>query len=130
MKDVVELPKASVEKIDPDVLITHYRSGAEIHEEDAVEIDGAHLTMSQGGEMFLMVDMTAKGAKVDRSAEFYFNYKGKMVPYIKALAVVKDQKGSFLAKLFGFNKGSRALFPMKEFTDSDEAKKWFDSLRN
>lgn len=130
MKDVVELPKASVERIDPDVLITHYRSGAEILEADAVEIDGAHLTMSQGGEMFVLVDMTAKGAKVDRSAEFYFNYKGKMVPYIKALAVVRDHKASFLSKLFGFNKGGRALFPMKEFTDPEQATKWFDSMRN
>ncbi|MEZ4922634.1 MAG: hypothetical protein R2780_05620 [Crocinitomicaceae bacterium] len=130
MKDVVELPKASVEKLDPDVIITHYKSGAEIHEEDAVEIDGAHLSMSHGGEMFLMVDMTAKGSKVDRSAEFYFNYKGKMVPYIKALAVVRDGKSNLFSKLFNLNKSNRALFPMKEFTDAESAKRWFDSLRN
>ena len=130
MKDLVVLPKASVEKLDSDVLFTSYRSGAEIHEEDAVEIDGAHLSMSQGGEMFVMVDMTAKGAKVDRSAEFYFNYKGKMVPFIKACAVIRGHKSSLLSKLFSFNKQSRALFPTKEFTDTEEAKRWFDSLRN
>jgi hypothetical protein len=128
MKDVVELPKASVEKIDPDVLITHYKPGAEISEEDAREIDGAHLTMAQGGEMFVMVDMTAGGARVDKSAEEFLIKKGRMVPYIKAVAVVKDHKSSFLTKLFsGANK---ALFPKKEFTDAETAKEWFSSMRN
>jgi hypothetical protein len=130
MKDIVELPKASVEKLQPDVLITQYRSGAEIKEEDAVEIDGTQMSMSQGGEVFVMVDMTAKGSKIDRTADFYFSYKGKMVPYIKALAVIKENKSSFLARLFGMNKPTRALFPKKEFTDAEAAQKWFDSMRN
>ncbi|UKN03592.1 hypothetical protein K6119_08705 [Paracrocinitomix mangrovi] len=126
MKDVVDLPKASVEKVDNDILITHYKSHMAISEDDAKEIDNAYLTMSQGGDMFVIVDMTAGGTKIDKEAEYYFAKKCKMMPYIKAMAVVKDQKPNLLARILS----KKAIFPQKEFISAEDAKAWISSLRN
>ncbi|MEX1000800.1 MAG: hypothetical protein WDZ35_01655 [Crocinitomicaceae bacterium] len=128
MNDLVQLPKASVEKVDQDVLLTFFKPNTKILERDAAEIDGAHLSISQGGDMFVMVDMTAGGARMHPSAEDYFEIKGKMVPYIKAVAVVKEPKKSILFKLF--KRPNRLIFPKKEFSSREAAQAWFDSLRN
>ncbi|OIQ36136.1 MAG: hypothetical protein BM555_03270 [Crocinitomix sp. MedPE-SWsnd] len=127
MNDLVELKKASVEKQDPDVLITRYRDGVSISEADAKEIDGAHLTMSQGNDMFIIVDLTFGDAQISSEAEEYFVYKGKMIPYIKGIAIISKHKSSFFAKLFG--RSTKTLYPTKEFITFEEAQDWFKKLR-
>lgn len=126
MKDLVELTKASVVKMDPDVLITQYKSDTKILEDDAREIDNAHVTMAQGGDMFVIVDLSAGGTKIDKTAEDYFSRKSKMMPFIKAIAVVKDHKASFLSRFLT----KRSIFPQKEFTNTGAAQAWFQTLRN
>lgn len=124
MKDLVELSKASVVKIDSDVLITQYKSGTEIHENDAREIDDAYITMAQGGDMFVIVDLTAGGTKIDKSAEQFFAQKSKMVPFIKAVAVVREHRSNFLARFLS----TKSIYPQKEFTNTGAAQAWFKSL--
>jgi hypothetical protein len=125
MKDLVELSKAHVEKVEDDVLFTQYKTGSEITEADAREIDGAHITMSQGGDMFVIVDKRAKDSKVDKSAEEYFNRKAKMVPYTKAVAVITEHKAGFLGRFM-----KKFMYPYKEFKSEEEAKAWINTLRN
>ena len=127
MKDLVELQKASVEKLDPDILITRYKDGGSITETDAKEIDSCHLTMSQGNDMFIIVDLTFGSVKIHAEAEEYFIYKGRMIPYIKGIAIVSKSKSSFFAKLF--SKSSKTLYPTKEFITFEDAYIWFDKLR-
>ena len=128
MKEHVELEKAIVEKIDPDILVTRYRPNAEVSESDAIEIDNAHLTMSQGKDMFIIADMSADSAHLDKSAEDYFIHKGRMIPYTKAIAIVSFHKSSFLSRLFGAS--HKTLYPTKEFDTIEEANQWFNTLRN
>lgn len=128
MNDLVQLPKASVEKLGADILLTSFKANSEIQEQDAVEIDGAHLSMSQGGDVFVIVDLTAGGTKLKHSAENYFDNKSRMIPYIKAVAVIKDQKENFFARIFG--RSNKLIFPKKTFHSKEEAEKWFDTLRN
>jgi len=127
MKDLVELQKASVEKIEPDILVTRYKDGVSITENDAKEIDSCHLTMSQGNDMFIIVDLTFGSIKIHAEAEEYYVYKGRMIPYIKGIAIVSKVKSSFFAKLFG--KSSKTLYPTKEFITFEDAYAWFDKLR-
>lgn len=128
MKDLVELEKATIELLNPDILITRYKSKVTISERDAAEIDNAHLTMSQGNDMFIIVDLTFGNAEISHAAEEFFIYKGKMIPYIKGIAIVSNNKSSFFAKLF--SKSSKTLYPTKEFITFEDAYKWFDSERN
>lgn len=125
MKDVVELEKASIKKVNEDVLITQFKSGAEINERDAREIDGARVTMSQGGDMFLLVDLRAEGTVVEKSAEDFFQQRGKMIPFTKAVAVVKDSRLPSFSKFL-----KRFMYPYKEFRTKEEAQEWFNALRN
>ena len=127
MKDLVELQKASVEKQDPDILITRYKDGVTISEADAKEIDASHLTMSQGNDMFIIVDLTFGDAVISSEAEEYFVYKGKMIPYIKGIAIISKQKSSFFAKLFA--KSAKTLYPTREFITFEEAHDWFKKIR-
>ena len=126
MKDVVELEKASVLKEGQDILVTEYKSYTEILEDDAREIDGAYLTMSQGNDMFVIMDMTKGNTKLQRIAEDYLTKNGKMVPYTKAMAIVKETKGLRLSRVLG----KRFVFPYKEFNTRDEALEWINTLRN
>jgi hypothetical protein len=127
MRDLLELKKASIERIDPDILITRYKEGVKIDEEDAKEIDASHLTMSQGNDMFIIVDLTFGSAKISDEAEEFFVFKGRMIPYIKGIAIVSKHKSSFFAKLFG--KSSKTLYPTKEFITFEDAKKWIENQR-
>lgn len=127
MRDLVELKKASIERVDPDILITRYKDGVEIDEEDAKDIDASHLTMSQGNDMFIIVDLTFGSAKISDKAEEYFVFKGRMIPYIKGIAIVSKSKSSFFAKLFG--KSARTLYPTKEFITFEDATKWINNQR-
>ena len=127
MKDLVELQKAAIERVAPDVLITRYKDGVEITEEDAREIDSSHLTMAQGNDMFIIVDLTYGRAKINDKAEEYFVYKGRMIPYIKGIAIVSRTKSSLFTKLFG--KASKTLYPTKEFITFEDAHKWLNKLR-
>ncbi|MBD3636023.1 MAG: STAS/SEC14 domain-containing protein [Crocinitomicaceae bacterium] len=127
MKEHVQLTKAEVQRIDPDILVTKYRPKAEITIEDAREIDNAHITMSQGNDMYIIADMTEGSATVTKEAEEYFVYKGKMIPYTKGVAIVTSSKSSIFSRLFGAS--TRTLYPTKEFTSVDDARAWLDSIR-
>lgn len=126
MRDVVELEKASVLKEGQDVLITEYKSYTEILEEDAREIDGAYLSMSQGSDMFVIIDFSKGNTKVQKNAEDYLTRNGKMVPYTKAMAIVKEQKGWRLSRMIG----KRFVFPYREFRNKEAALAWIETLRN
>ena len=127
MKEHVELEKAVIERVDPDILVTRYRTNAEITERDAEEIDNAHLSMSQGHEMFIIADMTVGNANIDKSAQDYFINKGRMIPYTKAIAIVSKQRSNIFNRLFGSS--TKTLYPTKEFTSVEAANKWFEELR-
>ena len=127
MKDIVELQKASIEKIDPDILVTRYRGGANVTEDDAKEIDSCHSTMSHGNDMFVIVDLTFGSIKIQAEAEEYYVCKGRMIPYIKGTAIISKNKSSFFTKLFG--KSSKTLYPTKEFITFEDAHIWFEKLR-
>lgn len=126
MKDVVELEKASVLKEGQDVLVTEYKSYAEISEKDAWEIDGAYLSMSQGNDMFVIIDQTKGNTKVRKTAEDYLTKNGRMVPFTKAMAIIKRNKGFSLSRMLG----KKFIYPYKEFTTRDEALAWIATLRN
>ena len=126
MKDVVELEKASVLKEGQDILVTEYKSYTEIFEEDAKEIDGAYLSMSQGGDMFVIIDLSKGNTKVKKNAETYLTKKGKMVPFTKAMAIVRDTKSLRFSRMIG----KRFVFPYREFKTRDEALEWINMLRN
>lgn len=127
MKEQLDLDKAIVQKLDNDILVTKYKDGVEILEEDAQEIDATHLTMAQGKDMFIIVDFMQGEVKINKSAEEFFIYKGKMMPFTKALAIVTPNKSSIISKIF--SKPKKALYPTQEFSNVDEAKNWFSSLR-
>lgn len=126
MKEHQELSKAVVEKIDSDLLVTKYKAGSSVFEEDAAEIDGAHLTMSQGNDMYIIVDLSEGEVKIDKSAEEFYIYKGKMMPFTKAIAIVTQQKSSVFSKIF--SRPKKALYPTKEFSSVEDAKTWIRSL--
>ena len=126
MKDIVELEKASVLKEDQDVLVTEYKSYTEILEEDAREIDGAYLSMSQGSDMFVIIDQTKGNTKIQKTAEDYLTKNGKMVPFTKAMAIIKQNKGIKLSKMLG----RKFIFPYREFTTREDAMAWIATLRN
>lgn len=128
MREHIELEKAIVEKIDQDVLVTRYRSNTDITVQDAQEIDNAHLTMAQGGDVFIIADLSIGSTRIAKSAQDYFIRKGRMIPYTKGIAIVSHQKSTFFTRLF---KGmSRTLYPTKEFSTFDEASAWINTLRN
>ena len=129
MKEYMELTKAVVKRVDPDVLITEYKPNTVIEEKDAEEIDSTHLTMAQGSEMFIIADLTSGEVEIKRTAIDYFVNRGKMIPYTRAVAFVSTTKESFFARLFGKNKTSKTFYPTKQFDSLDEANKWFDTLR-
>lgn len=126
MNEVIELKKATIEKVSPTILVTRYKDGVEILEADAKEIDAAHFDMSQGRDMFLMVDLTFGEATIKDEAEEYFVFKGKMIPYIKGIAIVSRHKSSFFNRLFG--KQSKTLYPTKEFNTFEDAKDWLNKM--
>lgn len=128
MNEYLDLKKATIRKIDPDILVTSYKFGMSISEDDAKEIDRAHLTMSQGNEMFVIADLKEGNPQVDKDAELFFINKGQMIPFTRAVAIITNQKSSFVSRFFG-NLG-KALYPTKEFDDLESASDWFDSLRD
>lgn len=126
MKNVLELEKASVGKLDGDILFTQYKSNTEILEKDAKEIDGAHLSIAMGTDVYMIVDQSASNAKVRRTAEDFFVKKAKMLPFTKALALVNPNRGFLLSRV----RGKRYMFPYKEFKTREEAEAWIQTLRN
>lgn len=127
MNDFIELEKVSIEKKGVDILVNRYKPQVIIEEDDAREIDASHISMSHGNEMFVIVDLTQGGTKITSEAESFFVSKGKMIPYIKATAIVTNEKHSFFSKLFG--KTSKAIYPTRKVSTIKEASDWFDSMQ-
>ncbi|UKN03591.1 hypothetical protein K6119_08700 [Paracrocinitomix mangrovi] len=123
----MELAKASIIKIDPDIILIKYKEGAKISETDAREIDEAQLTMCQGNDVFIIADLLNGNPEIDKLAEDYYVNKGRMIPFTKGIAIVAKTKSSLFSRLFG--KTTRTLYPTKEFASVDEAKAWLSSIR-
>ena len=123
----MELPTVSVKKIDDDILLNVYKKGVELSENDAMEIDNVHITMSQGKDVFIIADFSKGTSTYDDSAEKFFVNKGKMIPFTNAIAIISNpKKSSFLTKIFASN---RTYYPVKEVDSIEEAKAWFETLR-
>lgn len=128
MHEHLDLAKAIIEKIDPDILKTTYKAGMSIEVKDAREIDAAHLTMSQGKDMFVVANLIEGHPEFDRDAEDFFVNKGRMIPFTKAVAIITDHKSSIVSRVFGAL--SKTLYPTKEFDSLESASDWFDTLRD
>ncbi len=122
-----ELSKATIMRAEPDLLITRYRFDVVIDEADAEKIDEAHTQMCLGKEVFIIVDLQKGLTKISKEAEEFFTKKGKMVPYIKGVALVDNSKSSFFAnfllKLHNF------IYPTKSFSNLEDAARWIDTQR-
>jgi len=123
-----ELSKATIMRVDPDILITRYRFDVVIDERDAKIIDEAHVQMCQGKDVFIIVDLEKGLTKISKSAEDFFSKKGQMLPYIKAVALVDGTKSSFFAnfllKLHNF------IYPTKSFLSVEDAVSWINDQRS
>ena len=127
MKDHIEMKKVTLSKVDDDTLMTRYKPEATISESDAQEIDNAHLTMSQGSDVFIIADFSADKVKIEKAAEEYFINKGKMIPFTKGIAIISSQKRSFFDKLF--SRTRKTLYPVKEFDSVERAMSWIETLK-
>ena len=128
MADKYELDKAVIERLADDVLVTRYKDGMTIDEKDAMEIDQTSLFMSQGREIFVLVDMAGIKNKITVKASEYFTRKGKMIPHTRAVGLVID---ALTAKLTSkvHQQIYRPLYPTKIFSSREDAINWFDELR-
>lgn len=126
MKEHLELTKVSITNLGNDVLLTKYKDKVKITEADAMEIDGAQLTISQGKDVCIIADLLAGNPIISKDAEDYYINKGRMIPLTKALALVTGHKSSFFGRVFG--KSSKALYPTKEFSTVEEAQAWLERL--
>lgn len=127
MKDIVELEKATIEKLNDDVLITIYKHGGIVELEDAVEIDNTHFELCNGREVYTIVDMGGIENKVTKKAQEFYTKKGKMIPYIKAVGLVMDGLSNRLMARF-YMSLYKPYYPTKIFSSRSRALKWFEEL--
>jgi len=128
MLDSYDLDKATIEKLAEDVLCTRYTVEGVVEESDAIEIDQTYHFMAQGKEVFTLVDMTEAEVKMSAKANDFFSKRAKMVPNIKAVALVMDNLSSKVKQQFQMQI-HKPLYPTKIFKKKEDALKWFDELR-
>lgn len=128
MKDTVEFDKAIIKRLENDLIVTVYKPGALIDLIDAKELDSVYMTMAQGQEVFSLVDLTAPEADISNEAQVYFSRKARIVPSIKAAAIlISGFKGRIVARFY--IQYFKPLYPTKIFSNAEEAQLWFDSIR-
>lgn len=128
MRDSIETNEVLVTKIDEDIIVTTYKEGAVLDLIDARELDSVYVTMSQGNDVFYLVDLTAPDADLTNDAQAYFSRKARIVPNIKAAGIVISTfKGRIVARFY--IQYFKPLYPTKIFGSVDEAKNWFESIR-
>ncbi len=127
MKESIDLDTAVIQRYSEKILITRYKNGATVHLEDAIEIDETHFELSHGLEVFTIVDMGGIENKVSKRAQEYFTKKGKMIPKIKAVALIIDGIGNRLMSRF-YMQLYKPYYPTKIFSSRKRAIDWFDKL--
>lgn len=119
-----ELRKATILKLAGDILVTRYKFDVQIEEADAAEIDEAHMNMCRGKDVYVIADLQKGKTNISKEAEEYFTTKGRMVPYIKGVALVMDSKPSIFANFL--MKLHNTIYPTKSFGSLEDAVKWID----
>lgn len=128
MTEKYELEKAIIEKIDEDILVTKYKQGYDIELEDAEVIDRTHYEMSQGRDVFTIVDMAGVENRVTKKAQEFYTKKAKMIPQIKAVGLIMDGLANRMVSKF-YMQLYKPYYPTKIFKSRNEAIKWFAELR-
>jgi hypothetical protein len=128
MRDSVETDKVIVSKVDEDIIVTTYKEAAVLDLIDAKELDSVYVTISQGNDVFYLVDLTAPEADLTNDAQAYFSRKARIVPNIKAAAIVINTlRGRIVARFY--IQYFKPLYTTKIVGSVEEAKNWFVSLR-
>lgn len=128
MKDSVETDKVIISKVDEDIIVTTYKKHAVLDLIDAKELDAIYVTMSQGSDVFYLVDLTAPDADLTNDAQAYFSRKARIVPNIKAAAIVINTfRGRIVARFY--IQYFKPLYTTKIVGTVEEAKNWFASVR-
>lgn len=128
MKDFVEIDKATIQRIDSDVIVTTYKNNTVVDLIDAKEIDAIYTTMAQGQEVFLLIDLTAPDADISNEAQSFFSRKALVVPNIKCAAIVINNLRARIVARF-YIQYFKPLYQTKIVGTIDEAQKWFDIVR-
>lgn len=128
VKDYMEFDKAIVQITNEDVLVTTYKKGAVLDLIDAKELDASYVSMIKGNEVFTIADLTAPEADITNDAQHYFSRKARIVPSIKAAAIIINTlRGRLVARFY--IQYFKPLYPTKIFASIEEAQLWFESLR-
>lgn len=128
MKDSIETDKVFVARVDEDIIVTTYKKASVLDLIDARELDSLYITMSQGNDVFYLVDLTAPEADLTNDAQAYFSRNARIVPNIKAAAIIINTLRARLVARF-YIQYFKPLYTTKIFSSTDEAKNWFASLR-
>ncbi|MBL7899076.1 MAG: hypothetical protein JNJ99_11115 [Crocinitomicaceae bacterium] len=127
MRDSIEFDKAIIQRVD-DIIITTYKKEAVLDLIDAKEFDAAYVSFSQGKEVFYISDLTAPNADLTNDAQAYFSRKARIVPNIKAAAIIINTlRGRLVARFY--IQYFKPLYPTKIFGSVEEAQQWFESIR-
>lgn len=128
MKNSIETDKVFINKVDEDVIITTYKKAAVLDLIDAKELDAFYVAMSEGKEVFYLVDLTAPDADLTNDAQSFFSRKARIVPNIKVAAIIINTLHARIVARF-YIQYFKPLYTTKIFGSLDEAKTWFESLR-
>lgn len=128
MKDLIETELAVIQRVDGDVIVTTYKENAIVDLIDAKDIDRIYISMTKDQDVFSLVDLTAPGADILNEAQAFFSRKAMIVSKIKGAGIVINGIKSRIVARF-YIQYFKPLYPTKIFSSTDEAQKWFDSLR-
>jgi len=128
VKDFVETDLAIIQRIDGDVIVTTYKENAIVDLIDAKEIDRLYINLAKEQEIFSLIDLTAPGADILNEAQAFFSRKALIAEKIKGAGIVINGLKSRIVARF-YIQYFKPLYATKIFSTTDEAQKWFDSLR-
>lgn len=128
MLEDYRLDKATIEKLAEDILCTRYKVEGVVEERDAIEIDQTYHFMAGGKEIFTLVDMTQAEVKMSAKANDFFSKRAKMIPHVKAVALVMNNLSSKVKQQFQMQL-YKPMYPTKIFKTEKEALIWFEQLR-
>jgi hypothetical protein len=95
---------------------------------DAKELDAVYVAMSEGKEVFYLVDLTAPDADLTNDAQSYFSRKARIVPNIRAAAIIINTLQARIVARF-YIQYFKPLYATRIFGSVNEANAWFESLR-
>lgn len=121
-------------ELDPAVLILEdgiihvkYREGYRIGLSEAKLLDEAQVELCNNQKVGLIIDIYGISNLINKEAKHYFNNKGNMLRYTKAVAIYqkhqqRNLKTSFLSELM------RPLFPVESFETREMAIAWLKTI--